>query len=266
VTVDFQVWRGLSIHGHVVDPKGRGIPDVVIVAANRSGHEVTTKSESEGEFTASPLEPGEYFLRAGDSPGIWDDNPSWTQFTPLCVESGEQNVEVVVHLGVELRCKVLDAAHEPIGQAACTLVHVTSPHSNAGMMYSTASRGLMTYSNLAPGTYDVVATTSDGSFGSTRVSIAEATPSEATVVMERGAKLVATSRKDAAYLDFFVVSGDALIGYGGIGKGSSETVIVPAGRLTIEYFPWSTDPTAGSTKSVTLAAGETKSVELDLGN
>ncbi len=264
VTVDFQVWSGLSIHGHVVDSKGLGVSGVDVVVEN-GAHGVNTKSGDDGEFRASPLEPGEYTARAGTLGGAPGAKPSWTQFALLRVKSGDQNVELVVHLGVELRCKLIDTARNPVASADCVLLRVTTPHSSFGASYTGASNGLVRYSNLAPGTYDLVAMTSTGSIGSTRVSIVEGTPSEATVVLERGAKFVATSRKDAGYVEFIVVAGDSLIGYGDVGKGASSTLIVPAGRLTIEYFPAGTDPTAGSTKSVTPAAGETTSVELDLG-
>jgi hypothetical protein len=254
VEVELVVDRALAIEGRVVDDAGRPVANARVFAGERAEtllvSHVEVAASADGRFRCAPLTAGEWQVWAvsGEPPSV---SP------PVGAKGGATGIELVLATPRTLSVAVLDRDGARATGASLTYFCVEPPSTSFWMQGLGSSDCELT---LTPGKWSLVALASDGRIAARAVDVvANAAEERIELTLEPGATLVL--RTAAAPTTTWVAHDDVRIAFDAVLPGSSQRVVVPAGRTTIEW----TAPKSGEpkTRSVTLAAGTTLDVDLD---
>jgi len=227
--VTVRLHRGLAIRGRVLTPTGEPAQRALIrgSAADDSSFANENMNDPEGRFVLGPLEAGEYRLIA-TSTGEYVESES------VVVRTGDVDVVLQLRRGGAVRGIVVDAS-TGIACSADMLVNPRDP--TTWSMRSERSRddGSFEIDGLAPGTYDVAASTEDGRIGlasGLRVE-AGASGEEVRIAVTAGAKVRVRYVGPWRVAGISVLVGESPVVGDGMEKGTERTFNTPAGSVVV---------------------------------
>ncbi len=249
--LDLEAPRGLWIRGRVLDPDGKPLGRMAVMATRPPDEgRLVLYADEEGTFALGPLAPGMHALRAfGDGIFGWG--------APLEVAAGTDGVELRVGATNSIAGRVVDAE----GRPADAHVHLLQRSGSLGQGTSQREQGGFLFIDLEPGTYTVQAEAPDG-----RVAILEA-------VLEEGQRitgLVVTLREGArigvrhdleSYVRCSIWSNGVLAADSTVRAGVEAFETVPAGPIRVELYDGS--GTLGE-QELDARAGRVETVVFDL--
>jgi uncharacterized GH25 family protein len=244
-----EVQRGLYIRGRVIDPSESGAPGAFVVATTADGSQVSTQTNSEGEFVLGPLLGGTFQLLAhGRGATSFSD--------PVQAKAGDEKVILKLYLGGVIEGKVVDAN----GEGCRATISIAEQSGRLGLeMMGTENDGSFQWDGLEPGTYDLVARLNDGRIALSRgVSLAGgARVTGLVLALEPGAKLRAGYRGTKSPARVTIKSDGAIIADEELLENQGIICVVPRGRVTVELH---LHGVVAQTRDVDLAVGEEKEI------
>lgn len=253
---------GLWIQGFVIGPDGQPVIDASIDARHPTEPGfVSVRPREDGSYAAGPLPSGKCLIRASPFRVRTELAPS----DEIWVASGATGVELRLVRGGVLRGDIVDP--EPKNRSWSTNVQAwrsgTRRHPDlwlARSEWSDASRQTFEFDALAPGEYDVVATTPERIGVLRAVSIAAgAQPKEVSIELARGGSVRPRAEARHAGCHVRLKSRGALIGRGS--PWGRETMLAPEGRATVELVR--PDGSIVSEQTVDVVAGECLDVHFE---
>jgi hypothetical protein len=249
---------GLSIRGRVVDPGGLPARTAIVTAFHDlRGCRSRTQVGTDGAFLLGPLVSGTYRVRA-----------SWSQHhadsEEVVVAAGSDGVQLTLRAGGVVRGRVVGAKFEPRADATLRARLRGEVDPSSEVIGSTTrifilANGEFALRGLAPGIYDVWATTADASFGwlpGVEVS-AQREVAGLTLTMRPGAHLRLRCDDESTAGDFEVRVSGLLLYTDQLGIGFSKPLAVPPGLIQIAQ---QSGRESRHVQSVTIVAGEDRVV------
>ncbi len=252
--VEIRVHRGLTIEGLAVDPAGTPTSGAMIMLTRPTDKLFAYEHVDEGRFVLGPLEPGEYELRA-------QSHGEFVSSEPVTARAGDRDVVLRMRAGGVLRGTVVDKATGKAGPASV----VVRPHTPDDWAFSHPSaneKGVFELPGLAPGLYDIAASTSNGQAGIVRdVEVAAGETRDVRIEVEPGARVRVRYEGPWPSCNLTVLVGEVIVSADGIEKGTERLFDAPAGAVVVRMFNHAEDK--GFDLPLTLAVGETRDLVFD---
>jgi hypothetical protein len=253
--------RGLSIRGHVLGPTGAPISSAS-VSATLAGTQFKqdTSSNGDGSFLLGPLVAGDYDLTASVkvfvnySSAADADATGFAPCGPVRTKAGDQSAILTMRPGGAIRCLLNSTvAVQDLGLPSVRILDSTG--ALAGQVMGASCRGLQ------PGMYSAFVSATSGACGSkTGIVVAAGETTDATITLDKGAKLRVSREPGATRIDEYQVLSD------GVRIASRRSAIdqayehvVPAGHIVIRKH---VDPDGWSEDAIDVSAGETREIVL----
>ncbi len=256
VDVEIRVQRGLVISGRVLDPAGSPVMFATIEFTRTTeelrGHGLTN-NYGDGRFVLGPVESGEYELRASAVGFVTSE--------PLAARAGDTDVALRLRPGGTIDGLVVE---KPTGgPAAARLVVATrAPAERVVSVSYTEANGALRLNGLAPGVYDLGASTTGGLVGVARdVEVAVGAKRTVRLELEPGARVRVHFEGPWPHCGVSVLLGDALTTTDSIVKGTEQTLLSPAGSVVVRLRSYVEQKDFDL--PLTLAVGETRDVTFD---
>jgi len=241
IEVVLRAGPGRWIHGRVVDPNDVAVAQAVVRAwAVDALGSPSTRTAPDGTFALGPLAEGSFVVRAQ---GRW----GWTDSAESTVSAGDRDVLLRLAPGATLRGRAVD---RDTGAGCIATLYLSPPGGQidagrsepegAGSRAAVASAGRdgsFEFRGLVPGTYDILARSSDGRVGflvDVAVRLGESA-SPTVVVLAPGGKLRIRSEGRSAWWRYWVLSQGKVLAEGSAKAGTSALVSVPAGSLIVRF-------------------------------
>ncbi len=226
VEVTIRVDRGLFIRGRVLAPDGKP-PRWGAVQASDPVTRLSAGAQlddGQGTFEIGPLMAGRYLVGA--------DGHSYAPSDRVEVEAGTDGVELRLNAGGTLAGRV-------VGLDGTTLqarVVVSQRHSKtARSTFLDTRKGAFNVDGLEAGTFDLAASTTDGSVGVLEGIVLG--PGEArndlTITVAPGGRVRVQHAGPDTYVGITILQRDILFGADGVQRGTSRQFVAPAGRVTV---------------------------------
>ena len=241
----------LFISGSVVDPQGQPAAASVIAFGGQTMAQSFGNSDREGRFSLGPLPPDTYHVHARTAVG--------STSAPVQVQAGATDLILELELGGRIAGRVVDAL---TGEGVTAKV-IVAPQRGAnerwigGTFGPSDTEGQFKFEGLPSGTYCAAASTPDGAFGLLRgLQLAEGARIEDLIVHVRpGARLRLHYDGPQDVGHFRVFDGDSIVAMDGVRRGTSSTLVVPLGRLSVECSEYPGSEPVVRTQEVTVEAG-----------
>ncbi len=255
IDLTVHVHRGLFIRGTMVDPTGAPVAGHVSVGTNTK---LSAPAFDDGVFSLGPLAPGEYeVIGAPWASSLTDRAALLSPSSPIRVAAGSDRVILTVNPGGAVSVDAVRADDDTRVRAEFILTSESDPKSIQSVSGWSGPTRSGDFVCLRPGTYSVVATTSDGCCGCERglVVMAGQILEGVRVGVEPGAKLsLHFNATTPEYASVDLWSGSACLASDGIPRGTIRAFVVPHGIVTVR---WRADLKRFE-EEVLLAAGETR--------
>jgi hypothetical protein len=253
LAVELRVDRGLFIAGVVLDTRDEPVAECS-VGVQMDGALVVEHDDTDesGRFRIGPLPAGNYSVRAG---GLSKYAPS----EPVSAAAGATDVVIHVNPGGSIRVRIVDSQ----GVLRTSDVILSSSDAQLGWMGTTAENGAALFEGLSSGTYAVIATASDGSFGRRSGLVLDAgTVLDAVeVVLAPGARLLLRYEGADAVANCRITAEGEFVGFGSVERGVESPCVVPPGALEVH---WLRPPDGADViQRVTLQPGEQRELVWD---
>jgi len=246
--------RGLAIRGRVLTPSGEPAKYASIrISGTTSGvFGQENMNDPEGRFVLGPLEAGEVTLRAS-SMGDFVDSES------VAARPGDVDFVLRFRTGGALRGLVVNKT-DGAPTAATVLVR---DHAGTGVSMPRANaQGVFELAGLAPGLYDVSASTSNGAVGLARdIEVTAGASRDVRVEVEASARVRVRYAGPWPNVGISVYVGDALFATNGMPKGTETTLTAPVGAIVVRIRNYA-EKTEFDLPLV-LTVGETRDVVFD---
>jgi uncharacterized GH25 family protein len=204
--VELRVKKGGKTISGIVVGGGKPVANAVVAyerdvegrvrAFRYRGEQPTALTDADGRFTIADVEDGTYVVSA--------EHPSFAEGEVAGVGAGATNVKLELPAPASIAGTLVTTAGTPVAQATVTVVPPSADEREKRARMTTGAFGndLSTYriddpsgafelGRLAPGTYDVKATTPDGSAAAQTVTVAAGEKKTGVrLVVEAGVKLV----------------------------------------------------------------------------
>ncbi|MFN0244440.1 MAG: carboxypeptidase regulatory-like domain-containing protein [Planctomycetota bacterium] len=237
-SVDLRLERGFFISGRVLDPFGEPVDQRMIEADSESGRcSAIARSDEQGNWRVGPLLAGRYRLssvRRWPSMGERDDRSTEKSFAaaePITISAGTSDVVLRLRTPGRILGDVSDAR---TGVACDASVMIVGPNASSTERVTTRE-GRFEIPLLAPGVYDIVASTADmrtGRVSAVRVTEGDAPP-EISIEVEPGAVLRVHSEAPREGGWCTVLRGNEIVASGELPANQEYVCIVPPGTLTV---------------------------------
>jgi hypothetical protein len=222
------VFRGIYIHGQVVDPDGApAMAGLVALILSDGVTLIQIEVSDDGAFAIGPLVPGRYDLQAS-SPGVYQDSEL------VSAVAGEQGVVLRLVQGGMVAGFVVDA-----GSRYPVSARVSASYRGSDGDISIIIDGADSFrvDGLKPGTYDLFAESLDGKVGiASGIEVYPGLNREAVVIdVSPGAMVVLENQDCPSVNQCELYSGEARIGSVYLPEGAHVPRCVPCGLLLVRY-------------------------------
>jgi hypothetical protein len=261
VTFTLRATRGLYIRGRVVKPDGSPAPNAFVHASGHRGGWMSDQTDDKGEFAVGPLIEGRYGVYASGTQKLAHSDPT-------TADAGASGVELRLKAGGAIRGRVIDESGEPC-QANISLSRDLNRFdpSDLGrvivMMTKTHPANEIELEGMEPGTYNLVASTSDGRIGVCgNVNVSAGSETSAVVITLRSTgTLVVKWAKGIVPSNYQIASEGVMIHFGiAVNSGDTGRISVPPGKGTLTYW---LESGAVKAREFEVAAGKETEVVLD---
>lgn len=237
-SVDLRLERGFFISGRVLDALGEPVVQRMIDADAESGRcSASARSDEQGNWRVGPLLEGRYRLSSVRRwPYMGERDPRWNGESfaaaePVTVPSGTSDVVLRLRTPGRMLGDVRDAR---TGVACDAAVMIVGPNASSSEPVTTRE-GRFEFPLLAPGVYDIVASTADmrtGRVSAVRVMEGDAPP-EISIAVEPGAVLRVHCEAPREGGWCTVLRGNEIVASGELPANEEYVCIVPPGTLTV---------------------------------
>jgi hypothetical protein len=215
----------LWIEGTVIEPSGNASVGATVIGHLGVGWSVSATSDAEGRFRIAPLLEGEHELFA-----VHDDHPMSESVRVL---PGTGDVLLTLPPGGSVSGICVDnSTDEPV----LADLRVAGVESDQLLMTGSDAAGAFVFGPLRQGTYDIVATTSDGRFGAARDVHVEPGVGGSSIRIELSgaSSLQVLHRGVSESLEFTLRRDGRLFAWQGASRGAAVRVPVPPGAYELE--------------------------------
>lgn len=256
IEVTIHVDRGLFIRGRVFAPDGKpprwgSVQASDMVTRLSAGAQL---EEATGEFEVGPLMAGRYVLRADGDKHATSDR--------VDVDAGTEGVELRLNLGGSVAGRVVGLD----GNTMQARVIVRPRNGKPECYFLDTQQGGFKLDSLAAGTFDLAASTTDGSVGVLEGIVLG--PGEArgdlTLTVAPGGRVRVRHAGPDAYVGVRILQGDVIYGGDSLQDGVSREFVAPAGLVTVRAT-FSDDEYRRVERVVDVKAGETVEVTFEKG-
>ena len=255
--VEFFLDPAGKIAGTVKDSGGIPISGSTVTISG-TGDPITLTSDQNGAFATEWIAAGTYTVSAQTSDGQQAS-------ASVTVTTGQTlNVDLMIASSSPGHTLISGVIISAIDGRALSGATVT-----AGSKITTAdTSGKYSFADIAPGTYTVTATKSGWGKQSTTVTLTDGGSATANIQLATSGRISGTVKRT----DGSAAAGVTVTFIGGVIASSTSVTTSSSGSFNSSWIPvgdyqvTATDPTNSATASVTIAAGDLKSVPLTLGN
>ncbi len=258
-SITLVVSRGLFVRGHVLSPDDKPVSGAFVTCTQDGNwYPGQTSTDDKGAFAVGPLAKGTCVLWANGS-GDFADSEQVT------AEPGQSDVVLPLRAAGKISGQVVDAS---TGKPCGATVHVSANHAGDSpdaneLETETREDGRFEIESLLPDRYQISFMTTDGRFASLSgivVTAGQITDGLLVKVLP-GARITVRYEGKSPNATFKIMNGSVPLSMTrGVVSGSSESVSVPSGRITIEYRPGAVGDR--HTLTVDISVGETREVVL----
>ncbi len=246
---DIHLQPGLYVRGRVLDAQGKPVRTFVRMRAEGGNNAWIDQSAEDGTFTAGPVGPGAFVVRADSVP-----MSSFVASEEQTVHAGDADVVLRLRAGAGLEATIVD---DESGEAcnARLVLSLRGGDSIGPYVNLSSDPAHFSCTSVLPGLYDVMARTLDGRVGLVRgVDIQTRGTTDLVVRVKRAARLRARLEGKHAWGALIVHSAEAEVVRDAVSRGAVFDAWVPPGHLVIEFTPVLTEKP--ERREIDVQAGE----------